>query len=202
MEGQGLARRNQRSSLLCGEPVLLAGVLIGIGHAAMLGLIALSRQSLNKCCLPHRRALRAPLVARLVAQASNTERPHEEVVRGAQFIRPSCCDMRRCGPAPSAGSFARRSPRLCRRSVLPGDVVRAPWRRRCFSRSPSGRGEGKGRRRRRCGQHRDRSTSDRVGGGRDKWRRAGARHRRDESDLRRRRSRFAGRAPPHLRTDR
>ena len=44
-DSQGSARRSQRPRLVCGEPVLFAGVLIGVGHAAMLGLIALSRQS-------------------------------------------------------------------------------------------------------------------------------------------------------------
>ena len=43
-DSQGSARRNQRPGLVCAEPVLLAGVLIGVGHAAMLDVIALSRQ--------------------------------------------------------------------------------------------------------------------------------------------------------------
>ena len=43
------ARRNQRPSLVCSEPVLLAGFLISVGLAAMLGLFALLRQNPD-CC--------------------------------------------------------------------------------------------------------------------------------------------------------
>lgn len=39
------AQRNQRPSTVRNKPVLLAGVLVGVGHAAKLGLVALLRQN-------------------------------------------------------------------------------------------------------------------------------------------------------------
>jgi putative transposase len=45
IDPQRPARRDQGPSLACCEPVLLAGFLMGLGLAAMLGLIALLRQS-------------------------------------------------------------------------------------------------------------------------------------------------------------
>ena len=55
---QGPARRNQRPSLVCSEPVLLPGYLIGVGIAAALGLFALLRQNLSAYVSDRRRSSR------------------------------------------------------------------------------------------------------------------------------------------------